>query len=147
MPSFDSQGWLSSTAIEGRFTDCETPKEPLSEGFNWNFTGIRWVQLPTSGPVQEHISVIPPGSHSQASSASLASGRHARQALLLAGMLDAVDGAIKAIPDTMQRGMVQIEWDDSQVFERNRPTLLALAKAIGLDSAALDKLFLQAAKL
>jgi hypothetical protein len=73
--------------------------------------------------------------------------RQARQALLLSGKLAQVQPAIDSIPDPIQRGMVQIEWDDSQTFERNRPTLIALATAIGLDSAQIDNLFIEASKL
>ena len=73
--------------------------------------------------------------------------RQARQALLLSGKLAQVQPAIDSIPDPIQRGMVQIEWDDSQTFERNRPTLIALATAIGLDSAQVDNLFIEASKL
>lgn len=71
----------------------------------------------------------------------------ARQALLLAGLLDKVGLAIAAIPDPLQRGLVQIDWDDRQVFERNHPTLAALAGALGMDDEALDQLFTTAAEL
>jgi hypothetical protein len=67
--------------------------------------------------------------------------RQARQALLIKGKLDAVPLAIAAIEDTVQRGMAQIEWEDSLTFERNRPMLIALAAAIGLDEDGLDALF------
>ena len=73
--------------------------------------------------------------------------RQARQALLLAGLLDKVEPAIAAIQDPTQRGMTAIEWADSQAFERDRPLLIQLSVALGLDSAALDNLFIQAAKL
>lgn len=73
--------------------------------------------------------------------------RQARQALLLAGKLDLVQPAIDAIPDATQRGLMQIEWDDSQEFERNRPSLIAIGGAIGLDDAGIDALFVQAAAL
>lgn len=73
--------------------------------------------------------------------------RQAKQALLLAGLLGNVQPAIDAIPDATQRAMIQIEWDDSQVFERDRPALIALGTALGLDDAALDALFTQAATL
>lgn len=73
--------------------------------------------------------------------------RQARQALLLAGLLDQVAPAIAAIPDTVQRGMALIEWEDSQTFERNRPVLIQLAGAIGLGAAELDQLFITAAGL
>ena len=73
--------------------------------------------------------------------------RQARQALLLAGLLNQVPAAIAAIPDPVLRDMAQIEWDDSQTFERHRPLLIQLASALGLNSAALDNLFIQAAQL
>lgn len=73
--------------------------------------------------------------------------RQALQALLLAGVLDNVQPAIDAIPDPIQRRMAQIEWDESQVFERRRPLLVTLGAALGLDSAGLDQLFIQAGAL
>ena len=73
--------------------------------------------------------------------------RQAKQALLLNGLLANVQPAIDAIPDATQRAMIQIEWDDSQVFERDRPALIALGSALGLSAAQLDALFIQAAQL
>jgi hypothetical protein len=73
--------------------------------------------------------------------------RQALQALLLAGKLHLVQPAIDAIQDATQRGMMQIEWDDSQAFQRTRPSLIAIGTAIGLDSAAIDALFVTAATL
>ena len=73
--------------------------------------------------------------------------RQAKQALLLNGLLANVQPAIDAIPDATQRAMTQIEWDDSQVFERDRPALIALGSALGLTSVQLDDLFIGAAQL
>ena len=73
--------------------------------------------------------------------------RQAVQALISANKLHLVQPAIDAIADPVQRAMVQAEWDKSQDFERNRPTLIALATAIGLDATALDALFVQAEQL
>lgn len=73
--------------------------------------------------------------------------RQAKQALLLAGKLSLVQPAIDAIADATQRAMVQIEWDDSQVFERSRPTLIALATALGMTAQDIDELFATAAAL
>lgn len=75
------------------------------------------------------------------------SRRQARQALLLAGLLDQVPAKIALIADETKRGMAQIEWDDSQVFERHRPLLIEIGTAIGLDAAGLDKLFIEAGNL
>lgn len=73
--------------------------------------------------------------------------RQARSALLLAGKLNLVQPAIDAIPDPVQRGLMQIEFDDSQTFERQRPSLIALASALGLTSDQVDQLFITAASL
>lgn len=73
--------------------------------------------------------------------------RQARQALLIAGLLGNVQPAIDAIADPVQRGLAQIEWDDSQDFERHRPLLIQLGYAIGLDDVGIDNLFIQAGGL
>ena len=73
--------------------------------------------------------------------------RQAVQALISVNKLHLVQPAIDAIADPVQRAMVQAEWDKSQDFERNRPTLIALATAIGLDAAGLDALFIVAEDL
>ena len=73
--------------------------------------------------------------------------RQAVQALISVNKLHLVQPAIDAIADPAQRAMVQAEWDKSQDFERNRPTLVSLATAIGLDAAGLDALFITAEDL
>lgn len=73
--------------------------------------------------------------------------RQARQALLLAGLLEQVEPAIQSITDPMQRQLALIEWQDSLEFERHRPLLITLGAALGLDEAALDQLFITAATL
>lgn len=73
--------------------------------------------------------------------------RQAKQALLLKGLLANVQPAIAAIPDAAQRAMIQIEWDDSQVFDRDRPALIALGSALGLSDIQLDNLFIEASQL
>jgi hypothetical protein len=73
--------------------------------------------------------------------------RQARQALVLAGKFDLVQPAIDAIPNPVQRALMQSEWDDSQTFQRHRPALLQMAAAIGLASSDLDDLFTLAATL
>ena len=73
--------------------------------------------------------------------------RQAVQALISVNKLHLVQPAIDAIADPVQRAMVQAEWDQSQDFERNRPTLIALATAVGIDAAGLDALFIAAEDL
>ncbi|WP_288379843.1 hypothetical protein [uncultured Massilia sp.] len=73
--------------------------------------------------------------------------RQARQALLLAGLLDDVPLAIETIPDETQRRLAQIEWEDSLEFVRTRPLVIQIAAAIGLDSDGLDQMFITASTL
>lgn len=73
--------------------------------------------------------------------------RQARQALVLAGKFDLVQIAINAIPNPLQRKLMQIEWDDSLTFERNRPSLISIGAAIGLTPSNIDDLFKTAVTL
>lgn len=70
--------------------------------------------------------------------------RQGRQALLLAGALDMIPQAIAAIKDETGRRMAQIEWEDAQDYERQRPLVVMMGEALGLD---LDALFIRAASL
>ena len=70
--------------------------------------------------------------------------RQAREVLIRNGMISGVEAAINAIPDTLQREWMRNYWDNSQVFERDRPALLQLAGALGLTAAQLDEMFIYA---
>jgi len=72
--------------------------------------------------------------------------RQARLALLAAGLLANVATAIASLPSPPKEE-VGIEWEYSQTVERNRPFVQMLGTALGLDSAALDALFIAAAAL
>lgn len=71
------------------------------------------------------------------------SRRQAKQALLQAGLLDAVDAAIAASSDRS----AQIDWADAQEFRRDWPALVAMQPALGLSDAQVDDLFRLAATL
>lgn len=58
-----------------------------------------------------------------------------------------VQAVIDAIPDIVKRSLLQIEWDDSPMFVRDSPFIIMLATAVGLSSAQLDDLFIQAGNL
>lgn len=73
--------------------------------------------------------------------------RQARQALLLAGLLDSVPATIAAIADPIERGLAEIDWADAQEFRRDWPTLLNMAAALGLTSDQIDQIFITAAGL
>lgn len=71
--------------------------------------------------------------------------RQARLALLAAGLLDEVEGALDAIPDPTQRTAARIDWDYAATVERDSPTVSMLADALSLSDEALDALFTDAA--
>jgi hypothetical protein len=59
--------------------------------------------------------------------------------------LAAVDAAIDAIPDQLQRDSVRVEWDYAPYVERTHPMLIPLAAALGLTEAQVDQAFVEAA--
>lgn len=71
----------------------------------------------------------------------------AKAALIISGMISMVQPAIDAIPDALQRALAQNDWDERLHFERNNPTLAAMAGALGMTDAQLDDLFALAATL
>lgn len=73
--------------------------------------------------------------------------RQARLQLLNLGLLDDVEAVIASIQDANMKKAVQIEWEYAKDVERNSPTILLLAQAIGMDDEALDNLFIEAVKL
>ena len=68
----------------------------------------------------------------------------ARRALLIRGKLALVQPAINSIPDSLARGLAQIEWEDASEFERTNPIVLSIGAALSLD---LDELFIYAETL
>lgn len=73
--------------------------------------------------------------------------RFGRKALILSGLMVKVNAAIASIADETQRDLVQNDFDDSENFERQNPTLLLLARALNLTDEAIDDLFILAGKL
>lgn len=107
----------------------DLPADRTQRGL-WNLSGGAVVIDPSLAPVPQQVT-----------------RRQAKEALRRAGKLAQVQPAIDGIADAAQREAMQIEWDDSQTFQRNRPSLIAIGAAIGLDSAAIDALFVEAAAL
>ena len=74
------------------------------------------------------------------------SARQIRLWLLRQGIsLAAVDAAINAIPDQLQRDSVRVEWDYAPYVERTHTMLVPLAAALGLTEARVDQAFVEAA--
>lgn len=61
--------------------------------------------------------------------------------------MSAVDAAISAIADEQTRESVRVEWEYAPYIERSHPMLAPLAAALGMDDAALDAAFREAATL
>lgn len=61
--------------------------------------------------------------------------------------LAAVDAAIDAIQDQLQRDSVRVEWDYAPYVERAHPMLVPLAAALGLTEAQVDQAFVEAATI
>lgn len=60
--------------------------------------------------------------------------------------LNQVDAAIAALPDET-REATRIEWEYSGTIHRSSSTLVSMAAALGMDSAAIDAAFVEAASL
>ena len=74
--------------------------------------------------------------------------RQFRLALVMNGFaLVDIEALINQIEDDMQRQIIQIEWQDATVFERNNSSLFVMAALMGLSSAKIDELWSQALTL
>ena len=72
--------------------------------------------------------------------------RQAQRALLDAGLLDAVEAAINALPEPPRRAAL-IDWTKSSTLRRDSQFVAVLAPGLGLDAAALDVLFVAASRV
>ena len=71
--------------------------------------------------------------------------RQFRLALVMNGFaLADIEALINQIEDDMQRQIIQIEWQDATVFERNNSSLFAMAALMGLSAEQVDALWVQA---
>lgn len=93
-----------------------------------------WTKALTPCAVQAPVAVVsvPP----------VVSSFQARAALMLAGLLDDVE-ALMSAPGTP--ALAKLAWADAMEFERQSPTIAALAGAVGLTEQDIDALFITAA--
>jgi hypothetical protein len=76
------------------------------------------------------------------------SARQIRLWLVTHGIpLDTVDATIDSIADQATRDTVRVEWDYAPYVDRSHRFLVPLAAALGLDEAAVDQAFREAATL
>lgn len=98
------------------------PDDELPQGWQW---------APDSSPVPQTITA-----------------RQVRLFLVGRGIsMAAVEAAIDTIPDPQTREKVRVEWEYAPWIERGHAWLGPMAAAIGMDSAAVDDAFRQAATL
>ena len=80
--------------------------------------------------------------------ASSVSARQIRLWLVSHGIgLAAVESAIDALPDAVQREAVRVEWEYAPYVERNHSMLVPLAESLGLSEGQVDMAFVEAARL
>lgn len=112
-------------------TEAPPPEfDPVTAGCFWR--GDHWEiedAKPPVAPVPEVVTM-----------------RQARLALLGAGLLAQVNGAIAAMPGD-EGEAARIEWEYAQEVHRDSPLVAALSAAFGWTGAQLDDLFTEGAKL
>lgn len=113
-----------------RSTFVKPPELQSGEFAKWN--GSKWM-FTTGGPKEP----IP----------ASVTKRQGRQQMILMGVINAVQPAIDAIEDDVQRALVQSFWDDSSDYERDHPQMVELGAAIGLSTDQIDDAFRAASKL
>jgi hypothetical protein len=69
--------------------------------------------------------------------------RQACQALTIVGKLDDVNAALAAMQG-LAGELARIEWEKSQVVERNRPLVLSMGAMLGMSTSDMDQLFIMA---
>lgn len=119
---------------------------------------VTFVRLDTSSdwnPPDGHTAIpddeLPPGWLHAEETAPVPQSIAARQIrlwLVSRGIgLAAVEAAIDSIQDAKQRDMVRVEWEYAPYVERSHSMLVPLAAALGMDEAAVDQAFREAANL
>jgi len=94
------------------------------------------------------LMVDPPAGGSLSPVPASVSARQIRLWLVTHGIpLDTVDATIDSIADQATRDTVRVEWDYAPYVERSHVFLVPLAAALGLDEAAVDQAFREAATL
>jgi hypothetical protein len=58
--------------------------------------------------------------------------------------LETVEAAIASMPEGLEKEEAQIEWNDASTFNRDHPTLLLIAAALGLTEAQIDAMWAEA---
>lgn len=141
----DPTGWIGVTWIEGEAEIKHVSYHPAQIDM------LRTDSAEMGVSLEEHeqmladwVAAYVPPEPEPISIPQVVTRRQARRALALFGLLDAVQAALDAIPDPMQRAIAQIDWDDATEFNRDDETLQMLSGALGLTDSQLDDLFILA---
>ena len=118
--------------IYNHLTDAELAMVPLPREVIWTNGG--W-EVRTGADMQQDVFVP-----------SEVTMRQAQRVLLDAGLLDAVEAAINALPEPPRRAAL-IDWTKSSTLRRDSQFVAVLAPGLGLDAAALDALFVAASRV
>jgi hypothetical protein len=118
--------------INGEITSYQIE---LAKGnsMEWNESSGSWDIVPLPPPPIEIPSAI--------------SAWQARAALKLTplengNLFDVVEQAIYSLPDGPQKIVIQTAWENNASFERNSPTILAIASSLNLTEEQIDSLFI-----
>ena len=126
----------------------DVARVPPSSIFNWSYAQ-QFVEAPdevTHGWAFNGTSWTPPPAPPPPGPPTVVRMRQARQALLQAGKLEAVEQAIAALPEPARKA-AQIDWEFAAEVQRSWPLVQTLAQALGMTEADLDALFTAAAAL
>lgn len=116
----DVPQWVLDTYPEG------TVEVPVKPGPEYEWDGSEWAHVPPD-----------PAEALAAERAHMVCSRfQAKRALFDAGLLSAVEDAVKGadVP-------TQLAWDEATEFRRNSPTIAAIAGALKLTDEQIDDLF------
>lgn len=133
--TFDAFGRYEETVASP--TARSTPVAPQTEpGKTAYWSGDAWINVAADQPAPpEAPPLVVPASVTM---------RQGREALIRAGLDEAVDAAIDAIPDPVARKIARNAWTMSNNFERHNGFISQLGLAIGLTEDQIDQLFIVA---
>jgi hypothetical protein len=136
--TYDEAGNLTGSYLQDVHPDHLSHYIPVSDEIGLNWTAYK-ANVVRNG-VEPAPPVVPP-----VVVPDEVTRRRGLQALLISGVTEAmIEAAIEAALTGLECELALIEFRTSQTFERNRPLVLAIGGAMGLD---LDELFTLAASL
>lgn len=139
--AYDESGNITGAYLQDLRPDHATRHIEATENQARNWVNLRVVNgrlesrpppAPTPPPVPSEVTM-----------------RQARLALLGAGLLDAVEGALNAMPEktpeqVAQKKAARIEWEYAQTVQRDKGLTVTLAASLGMKDDQVDALFIAA---